>query len=123
MSTLFTKDHEWIRIEGEAGTIGITAHAADQLGDITFIELPEEGDSFEKGEELCNIESVKAASDIYMPMSGEVVAVNEELEDAPEIVNESAEDKGWMVRIKITEDDQDGLMDKAAYDAYLATLD
>lgn len=124
MSTFYTEDHEWIKIEDEVGSIGITAYAAGQLGDITFVELPEVGDDVETGDALCSIESVKAASDIYAPMGGEIVEVNEALEDAPEIVNESAESDGWIVRIKLLDaNDHDHLLSESDYQKYLGTLD
>jgi len=123
MKILYTKEHEWIRIEGETATIGISAYAADQLGDITFVELPETDDEIEKGEIFCSIESVKAASDIYAPMSGLITEVNEELEEAPELVNTSAEDDGWICKITITEMNEENLLTAEEYDSYLETLD
>lgn len=96
----YTKDHEWLKADGEEAIIGITQHAQESLGDITFVELPAVGDSFSAGESFGVVESVKAASDLYMPVDGEVVAVNEALEDAPETVNDDPYEAGWIVRIK-----------------------
>ncbi len=103
---------------------GISAYAAEQLGgDITFVELPDVDDETEKGEVYCSIESVKAASDIYAPMSGVITEVNEELESAPELVNDSAEDDGWIAKITITDMDEENLLTSEEYDAYIDTLD
>ncbi|SIO26512.1 glycine cleavage system protein GcvH [Halodesulfovibrio marinisediminis] len=104
---LYNKSHEWAKIEGEEATIGITSFAQEQLGDITFVELPEVGDTLEFGDELGSIESVKAASELYMPVSGEVIAVNEELEDAPEKVNEAPFEGGWLIKVKLTDEPKD----------------
>lgn len=113
----YTKDHEWLKLldNGEA-IIGITDFAQQSLGDITFVELPEAGDSFDSGATFGIVESVKAASDLYMPIDAEIVAGNAELEDAPEKVNQSAFGEGWIVKIKILDDSQiAGLLDPAAY--------
>jgi glycine cleavage system H protein len=113
----YTKDHEWLKLldNGEA-IIGITDFAQQSLGDITFVELPEAGDSFDSGATFGVVESVKAASDLYMPIDAEIVAGNAELEDAPEKVNQSAFGEGWIVKIKILDDSQiAGLLDPAAY--------
>ncbi len=119
MSTRYTKDHEWIRIEGEEGVVGISAHAAEQLGDVVFVELPELGKTVAQGDELAVVESVKAASEVYAPVSGEVIAVNNALEDEPARVNESPDAEGWFVKIRITDVGQlDGLMDDVAYADY-----
>jgi len=123
MKTFYTKEHEWIKVDGDKGIIGISAYAADQLGDITFVELPEVDDETEKAEVFCSVESVKAASDIYAPMSGVITEVNEELESAPELVNESAEEDGWFAKITISEMDEENLLTSEEYDAYIATLD
>lgn len=124
MSIFYTEDHEWIRIEGKTGTIGITAYAADQLGDITFVELPEIDDEMKKGNSLCSIESVKAASDIYAPMGGKIIKINEELEEAPEKVNESAETDGWIVQMTLNDPSDTGhLLNEKDYNQFLATLD
>jgi glycine cleavage system H protein len=115
-SLRYTDDHEWLRTEGEEAVVGITAHAAEELGDIVFVELPEVGRSLSKDETLGVIESVKTASDLYSPAAGEVIAVNEALTDAPELVNSEPYEGGWMVRLKL-EDASAGeaLMDAAAY--------
>ncbi len=112
----YTKDHEWARPKGEAFQIGITDFAQDQLGDIVFVELPETGDRFESGDEFGTVESVKAVSELFMPMGGEVVAINEALEDSPELVNTAPYTDGWMLEIKVGDPAAyDQLMDRAAY--------
>jgi glycine cleavage system H protein len=117
---LYTKEHEWIRIEGKIGTIGITDHAQSALGDITFIELPDAGKSFRQTDALSTIESVKAASDIFAPMSGKVIKVNEDLKKNPEIINQSPYDKGWLVCIEISDEKEKGaLLKPEAYSEYL----
>jgi len=100
----YTKSHEWVRIEGETATIGITDHAQDELGDIVFVELPEEGDTFDAGESFGTVESVKAVSDLYAPVGGEVVEVNSALEDAPESINEDPYGEGWIVKLRTTDE-------------------
>jgi len=123
MTTYYTKDHEWIRVEGDTGTVGITAYAAGQLGDVVYVELPESGAKIAKGDGFAVVESVKAASDVYAPISGSVVEANTGLADAPEKVNEAAEGDAWFVRIKIADKSElDGLMDLAAYTAYCEGL-
>ena len=118
--TRYTKDHEWIRIEGEEGVMGITSYAADQLGDVVFVELPEVGKSFKQGDELAVVESVKAASEVYAPVSGEIVAVNDALEDEPGKVNEAPDSEGWFVKIKVADTGElEGLMDETAYTAHV----
>ena len=117
---LYTKSHEWVRIEGDEVVVGITHFAQDQLGDITFVELPQPGDAFTAGDEMGTVESVKAASEIYMPVDGEIVAVNEELEAQPELVNQEPYDDGWMVRIK-PEGEVSGLLSSEEYAEYLET--
>jgi len=122
MSKRYSTEHEWAIIDGEEASIGLSAYAVEQLGDITFVELPEIGASADKDESIAFIESVKAASDIYIPIGGEVVAVNEELEDTPELLNEAAEDT-WIMKIKVSDlSEFDTLMDEAAYKAYIETL-
>ncbi len=112
----YTKDHEWARPQGDNVTVGITDFAQDQLGDIVFVELPEAGDSFAAGDEFGTVESVKAVSELYMPLGGEIVAVNEALEEAPELVNNAPYDKGWMLEVKLADPAEiDQLMDRAAY--------
>ena len=119
----FTKDHEWVALEGDVATIGITAYAAEQLGDVVFVEVPDAGKSVKAGEGLAVVESVKAASDVYAPVSGEVVEGNGALSDAPETVNAAPEAAGWFAKLKIADPAEvDALMDRAAYEAYLQTL-
>lgn len=118
----FTKDHEWVVLEGDVATIGITAHAAEQLGDVVFVETPEVGRTVKAGDAFAVVESVKAASDVYAPISGEVVAANTVLGDAPETVNADPENGGWFARLRISDPSQyDALMDRAAYEEFLAT--
>jgi len=122
-ATRYTKDHEWIRLDGDVATVGITEHAQSQLGDIVFVELPEIGRKVDQGGEAAVVESVKAASDVYAPASGEVVAVNQALDGAPGAVNEEAEGKGWFFRLKLSDAGQlDALMTGEQYKDYLATL-
>ncbi len=118
MSIYFTEDHEWVKVEGETATLGITAHAAEQLGEIVFVELKEAGESFEKGDEIGVIESVKAASEIYAPAAGEIVEANEALADAPGSLNEDPEGAAWLYKIKLSDPSElEGLMDAEAYKA------
>ena len=100
----YTKSHEWVRIEGDTATIGITDHAQDELGDVVFVELPEEGDTFDAGESFGTVESVKAVSDLYTPVGGEVVEVNSTLEDAPEKINDDPYGEGWIVKLRTTDE-------------------
>jgi glycine cleavage system H protein len=119
----YTKDHEYIRIDGDVGTVGISHYAQEQLGDVVFVELPAAGKSFRKGDSAAVVESVKAASDIYAPVSGEVTAANPDLEGAPAAVNEDPSGKGWFFKVKIANPAElDDLMDEAAYKAFLDTL-
>ena len=121
--TRYTKDHEYIRIEGDTGTVGITDYAQGQLGDVVFVELPSVGKALAKGGEAAVVESVKAASEVYAPVSGEVVAVNSELEAAPGTVNEDPAGKGWFVKIKLTNAGElDGLLSESEYQDYVKTL-
>lgn len=123
MSVRYTKDHEYVRIDGDVAVVGISDYAQGQLGDVVFVELPEIGKTVEKGKEAAVVESVKAASEVYAPISGEVVEVNSELEGAPGLVNEDAEGKGWFLKLKVTNPDElSELMDEAAYKAFLDTL-
>ncbi len=123
MSMHFTEDHEWVRVEGDTATIGITQYAAEQLGDVVFVELPEIGKVVAKGTETAVVESVKAAGEINAPVSGTVSEVNGALEDAPQTVNEAPQGDGWIVKMTITDANElAGLMDEAAYKAFLATL-
>ena len=117
----YTEDHEWIRIEGDVGTVGITDFAQEQLGDIVFIELPETGTALGKGDQAGVVESVKAASEIYSPVAGEITEANEALADAPDTVNAEAETGGWFFKIKIADmGELEGLMDETAYKAFIA---
>ena len=119
----FSKDHEWVAVDGDTATIGITAYAAEQLGDGVFVELPDTGKSVKAGEQLAVVESVKAASDVFAPVSGEVVDANGALGETPETVNDGPETLGWFVKIKLSNPSEvDGLMDRAGYEAFLATL-
>lgn len=119
MSTYFTEDHEWIKVDGTEGTVGISAYAANALGDVVFVELPDVGAELDKGDEAAVVESVKAASEVYAPIGGEVTAVNEALEAAPETVNASPDGDGWFLKLKIADADElEGLMDEAKYKAY-----
>jgi len=112
----YTKDHEWARRKGDTFQIGITDFAQDQLGDIVFVELPEPGDTFQSGEEFGTVESVKAVSELFMPLSGEVKTINEALEDSPELVNNVPYSEGWMLELAASEPSEfDQLMDRAAY--------
>jgi glycine cleavage system H protein len=123
MSRHFTKDHEWIDVSGNTGTVGITDYAQSQLGDITFVELPEIGAAVAKGGSVSVVDSVKAASDVYTPVSGEVVAVNDALGDEPEKVNSDAEGDGWLFKVKLSDPGElDALMDQDAYASYIAGL-
>ena len=119
----FTREHEWVRIEGDVGTCGITNYAQSQLGDVVFVELPAVGRSVARGGDAAVVESVKAASEVYAPISGEVVAVNDGLPDNPGLVNQSPMDEGWFMKIRLSDSGELAeLMDEAAYKAYLATL-
>lgn len=112
----YTDDHEWAKVEGDLVCVGISDYAQDQLGEIVFVEMPETGDTFGQGDEFGSVESVKAVSEIYLPIAGEIVEVNEALEDAPELVNTDCYDKGWLVKIKPDDLSQlDSLKDQAAY--------
>jgi glycine cleavage system H protein len=121
--TRYTKDHEYIRIEGDTGVVGISDYAQGQLGDVVFVELPAVGKAVTKGGEAAVVESVKAASEVYAPVSGEVVEVNGELEAAPGTVNEDPAGKGWFIKLKIKDAAElDGLMSEAEYQNYIKTL-
>jgi glycine cleavage system H protein len=123
MSRYFTDEHEWIDVEGEIATVGITDYAQGQLGDIVFVELPAEGAVFEKGDDAAVVESVKAASDVYAPISGEVVEVNGDLEGEPALVNSDAEEDGWFFKLRLTDASElEGLMNEAAYNKFVAAL-
>jgi glycine cleavage system H protein len=120
MTLKFSEDHEWISVEGDIATIGITRHAADQLGDVVFVELPAVGKKVEQGKEAAVVESVKAASDVFAPITGEITAVNKAITDEPSLINNDPEGAAWFMKIKIADAGQlEGLMDKAAYDAFV----
>ena len=119
MSTFYSEDHEWIKVDGEIGTVGISDYAQNALGDIVFVELPDFGASFAKGDDAAVVESVKAASDVYAPVGGEITETNGTLEEAPETVNSDAGGAGWFFKMKITDASElDSLMDEAAYKEY-----
>ena len=119
----FTDQHEWVRVEGDVATIGITDYAQEQLGDVVYVELPEVGREVEQGDEAAVVESVKAASEVYAPVSGKVVEVNGDLEGAPGGINEDAMGRGWFVKLKISDKAElSKLMDEEAYKAFLETL-
>ncbi|MBT5765731.1 MAG: glycine cleavage system protein GcvH [Emcibacteraceae bacterium] len=124
MTIYYSEDHEWINVEGNSGTVGITDYAQNALGDIVFVELPEVGDDFAKGDEVAVVESVKAASEIYSPVSGEITAINEELEDNAALVNTSPDGDGWFFKIAISDDSElEGLLDEAGYKNFIAGLE
>ena len=117
-TTYYTEDHEWIRVDGDTAVVGITNHAQEQLGDLVFVELPEVGRTVEKGEDAVVVESVKAASDVYAPIAGEVTEVNEAVSGDPTLINSSAESDGWLLKLKISDTSElDGLMSEEAYKA------
>lgn len=123
MSLYFTKDHEWIRVDGESATVGISNHAQEALGDIVFVEVPEGGRKVSKGQEAAVVESVKAASDVYAPVSGEVTEGNQAVANDPALVNRDPEGEGWFFKLKIDNPGElDGLMDEAAYREWIKTL-
>jgi glycine cleavage system H protein len=119
----YSKDHEWVKVDGDTATVGITHYAQEQLGDVVFVELPEVGKKVEQGKELATVESVKAASEVYAPISGEVIEVNSALSDAPATVNEEAQGKGWFAKLKVADKNQlAALMDEAAYKKFVEGL-
>ena len=123
MSRYFTEDHEWIELDGEIGTVGITEYAQGQLGDIVFVEVPEEGKELTKGDEAAVVESVKAASDVYSPVSGTVIEGNAALAETPALVNEDPEGDGWFFKVTLSDTAElEGLMDEAAYEAFVSKL-
>jgi glycine cleavage system H protein len=123
MSRYFTEDHEWVDVDGEIGTVGITDYAQSQLGDIVFVEVPEEGKQLAKGDDAAVVESVKAASDVYSPVSGTVIEGNGDLSDDPSLVNGSAEEDGWFFKVTLSDmSELEGLMDEAAYAAFVDKL-
>lgn len=119
----FTEEHEWVNVDGDVAAVGVTDYAQKELGDVVYVELPAVGETIEKGDACSNIESVKAVSDIYSPLSGEVVEVNETLEDAPETINKDPYGDGWIFKLKMDDAGQlDALMDHAKYEEYLKSL-
>ena len=123
MTVYFTKEHEWVRVEGDTATVGISNHAQEQLGDIVFAEVPEAGRKVSKGQEAAVVESVKAASDVYAPVSGEVIEGNPAIADDPAIINRDPEGEGWFFKLKLADKGElDALMDEAAYRDWVKTL-
>jgi glycine cleavage system H protein len=123
MSAKYTRDHEWIRLDGDVATVGISDYAQEQLGDVVYVELPEVGKTVAKGDEAAVVESVKAASEVYAPASGEVVEVNTELESSPAKVNEEPTGAGWFLKIKLSDPSElDGLMNEDTYKTYLEEI-
>lgn len=123
MSRYFTEDHEWVDVDGDIGTVGITDYAQGQLGDIVFVDVPDEGKELTRGDEAAVVESVKAASDVYAPVSGTVVEGNAALGDTPGLVNEDPEGDGWFFKVTLTDTSElDEMMDEAAYEAFVAKL-
>ena len=123
MSRYFTKEHEWISVDGDTATVGISDHAQEALGDIVFAEVPDAGRQVIKGQEAAVVESVKAASDVYAPVSGEVIESNPAIADDPSVVNRDPEGEGWFFKLKLSNPGElDGLMDEAAYQEFLSTL-
>jgi len=120
----YHEEHEWIRVEGDEGVVGITDYAQEQLSDVVYVELPEVGDTFERGDIVAVVESVKAASDVYTPLGGEILEINEELEDSPELVNQDPYGEAWFVRIAIADPAElEDLLDADAYQEYVEGLD
>ena len=116
----FTQDHEWVKVEGDVATIGITQYAAEALGELVYVELPKVGNNYGKGDAFAVVESSKSASDVYIPLSGEVVAINDSLTSAPELVNNETYTNGWIAKVKLSNpSDLDGAMDEAAYKEFL----
>ncbi len=117
----YTEDHEWVKIEGDIAVIGITDYAQGELGDIVFLELPGDGDSFSQGEAFGSIEAVKTVADLYAPLSGEITEVNNKLEDTPELVNQDSYGEGWLIKLKLNNSaEADGLMDAETYEQHIA---
>ena len=123
MSRYYTEDHEWVEVDGDIGTVGISDYAQGQLGDIVFVETPDEGKEVDKGDDIAVVESVKAASDVYSPVSGTVIEGNADLADNPALVNEDPEGEGWFFKITLSDTSElEGLMDEAKYAAFVAKL-
>ena len=119
----YSNEHEWIRVEGDVGTVGITGYAQEQLGDVVFVDVPQPGRKIAKGESVAVVESVKAAADVYMPVSGEITEVNEDLRNDPSLANSDPLGAGWFFKVKVaTPAELDGLMDENAYDAFVKSL-
>lgn len=116
---LYSRSHEWVRIEGDVGTIGITDHAQKELGEVVFVDLPEAGELFDAEQEFGTIESVKAVSELFLPMAGEVIEVNTALAEEPGLVNEDPHGDGWLVRVKVSSDEREGLLSAAEYEAFV----
>ncbi|MBV2184226.1 MAG: glycine cleavage system protein GcvH [Rhizobium sp.] len=117
----FTAEHEWLKLEGDVATVGITTHAAEQLGDLVFVELPEVGATFDKGADAATVESVKAASEVYCPLDGEITEINQAIVDDPSLVNSDPQGAGWFFKLKLkTASDADALLDEAAYNELIA---
>lgn len=117
----YTKDHEWLRVEGDEGTIGITEFASDALGDVVYVELPDVGEKFQQGKPFGSVESVKSVNELFIPISGEIVAINSELADAPELVNSAPYGQGWMIRVKIeSKTEIDALLTSSEYEDFVA---
>ncbi len=123
MAVKYTEDHEWISVDGDVGTVGITKYAAEQLGDVVFVETPDSGSTYKKGDDMAVVESVKAASDVYAPVSGEITEGNPALAETPETVNEDPEGTGWFCKIKLSDAGElESLMDEAAYKSFCEGL-
>ncbi|MGN6268381.1 MAG: glycine cleavage system protein GcvH [Sphingomonas sp.] len=123
MPRYFTEDHEWVDVDGDTGTVGISDYAQGQLGDIVFVDVPEEGKELAKGDDAAVVESVKAASDVYSPVSGIVIEANGDLADTPNLVNDDAEGDGWFFKLTLSDPEElKGLMDESAYEAFCAKL-
>lgn len=117
----FTAEHEWLKLEGDVATVGITTHAAEQLGDLVFVELPEVGATFDKGADAATVESVKAASEVYCPLDGEITEINQAIVDDPSLVNSDPQGAGWFFKLKLkTASDANALLDEAAYNELIA---
>ncbi|NLM96718.1 MAG: glycine cleavage system protein GcvH [Halanaerobiaceae bacterium] len=120
----YTENHEWLAVDGDEATIGITEYAQEEMGDVVFVELPEVGEEFEQFDSFGVVESVKAVADVYIPVGGKVIAINEELFDQPELINEEPYDGGWLIKIKITDEDElESLMNHEEYERFLEEVD
>lgn len=120
---LFTEDHEWVKVDGDSATVGITSHAAEELGEIVYLELLELNDSISKGDEFGSVESVKTVSGLYAPITGKIIEVNQSAIDSPEIINKSPHEDGWLIKVEYNNnDDIDDLMDESQYNSFIQTL-